>query len=139
MPIISRSTPLEVFLGRCSVNMLQIYSRTPMRKCDSMQSNFIDITFRHGCSPVNFLHIFRITFSKNTSGGLLLNQGKYNNMIWAKKISALLHINLCKLLFKNAFIVKKEKNKKKAVFILIQNRGTSASVPPSPAPTVLYL
>ena len=25
-----------------------------------------------GCSPVNLLHIFRIPFPKNTSGGLLL-------------------------------------------------------------------
>ena len=32
-----------------------------------MQSNFIKITFRHGCSPVNLLHIFRTLFLKNTS------------------------------------------------------------------------
>ena len=37
-----------------------------------MQSNFIEITLRHGCSPVNLLHIFRTPFPKNTSGGLLL-------------------------------------------------------------------
>ena len=29
-------------------------------------------SLRHGCSPVNLLHIFRTPFSKNTSGGLLL-------------------------------------------------------------------
>ena len=34
--------------------------------------NFIEITLRHGCSPVNLLHIFRTTFLKNTSEGLLL-------------------------------------------------------------------
>ena len=34
--------------------------------------NFIEITLRHGCSPVNLLHIFRTTFCKNTYGGLLL-------------------------------------------------------------------
>ena len=28
---------------------------------------------RHGCSPVNLLHIFRTPFPKNTSGGLLLS------------------------------------------------------------------
>ena len=36
------------------------------------QSNFIKIALRHGCSPVNLLHIFRTTFPKNTSGRLLL-------------------------------------------------------------------
>ena len=35
--------------------------------------NFIEITFQHGCSPVNLLHIFRTLFSINTSGGLLLS------------------------------------------------------------------
>ena len=46
-----------------------------MLKCDfnKLQSNFIEITLQHGCSPVDLLHIFRTTFPKNTSGGLLLN------------------------------------------------------------------
>ena len=35
--------------------------------------NFIEITLRHGSSPVNLLHIFRTYFSKNTPGWLLLN------------------------------------------------------------------
>ena len=34
--------------------------------------NFIEITRRYGCSPVTLLHIFRIFFTKNTSGWLLL-------------------------------------------------------------------
>ena len=34
--------------------------------------NFIEITPRHGCSPVNLLHIFRTPFLKNSSGRLLL-------------------------------------------------------------------
>ena len=34
--------------------------------------NFIEITLRHGCSPVNLLYIRRTTFPKNISGGLLL-------------------------------------------------------------------
>ena len=36
------------------------------------QSNFIEMALRHGYSPVNLLHIFRTSFSKNTSGRLLL-------------------------------------------------------------------
>ena len=43
----------------------------------------IEITLRHGRSPVNLLHIFRTTFMKNTSGWLLLNVintlGHYRN------------------------------------------------------------
>ena len=39
---------------------------------DALQSNFIEITLPHGCSPVNLLHIFRTPFLKNTSGRLLL-------------------------------------------------------------------
>ena len=34
--------------------------------------NFIEIALRHGCSPVNLLHICRTSFSKNAFGGLLL-------------------------------------------------------------------
>ena len=35
-----------------------------MGKCDliKLQSNFIEITLRRGCSPVNLLHIFKIPF-----------------------------------------------------------------------------
>ena len=38
-----------------------------------MTSMTSEITFRHGCSPLNLLRIFRIPFSKNTSGRLLLS------------------------------------------------------------------
>ena len=38
----------------------------------NLQSNFIEIALRLGCSPVNSLHIFRTPFPKNTSGELLL-------------------------------------------------------------------
>ena len=39
---------------------------------NSGAANFIEITLRHVCSPVNLLHIFRTFFPKNTSGELLL-------------------------------------------------------------------
>ena len=55
---------------RCSEKMQQIYSRTPMPK---LLCHFIEIALQHESSPVNLLHIFRTTFSKNTSGQLLLN------------------------------------------------------------------
>ena len=49
-----------------------------MPKCDSIKllCNFIEITLRHGCSPVNLLHISRTPFLKNTSEWLLLEHSK---------------------------------------------------------------
>ena len=38
-----------------------------------LQSNFIEISLQHGCSPLNLLHIFRTPLPKNTCGWLLLN------------------------------------------------------------------
>ena len=43
-----------------------------------MLCNFIEIALRHGCSPVNLLHVFKTLFSKNTSGWLLLNKSISN-------------------------------------------------------------
>ena len=46
-----------------------------MLKCDykMLLCNFIEIALRHGCSPVNVLHIFRTPYLKSTSEGLLLD------------------------------------------------------------------
>ena len=41
---------------KCSENMQQIYRRTPMPKYDF---NKVAKHIRHGCSPLNLLHIFR--------------------------------------------------------------------------------
>ena len=44
-----------------------------MPKCDFNNfSNFIEITLRLSCSPVNLLHIFRTPFTKNIFGRLLV-------------------------------------------------------------------
>ena len=71
----SRSSHLEVFLEK---GVLKICSKfTGEHTCRSvisikLQSNFIEITLRHGCSPVNLLHIFRTPFSRNNSRQLFL-------------------------------------------------------------------
>ena len=68
-----KQSPRCVLSKRCSKNMQQIYRGKLLLKCDlNLQSNFIEITLRHRCSPVNLLHIFKTPFSKNTSGWLLL-------------------------------------------------------------------
>ena len=45
-----------------------------------LQSNFIEIALRQGCSPVNLLHIFRTPFPRNTSEGLLLHSHESFNI-----------------------------------------------------------
>ena len=68
-----------VLRKRYSENMQQIYRRTPMPMCDLNKvalQYFIEITLRHGYSPVNFLIIFRTPFPKNTSWWLLLTFGR---------------------------------------------------------------
>ena len=50
--------------------MQQIYMRTRMPKRDFSKAAQ-KLTPRHGCSPANFLPIFRTTFPGNTSGGML--------------------------------------------------------------------
>ena len=71
----NKKHPLRGFLRRrCSENMQQIYRKHPCRSAIFIKflRNFNEIALRHGCSPENLLHIFRISFPKNTSGGLLL-------------------------------------------------------------------
>ena len=66
-----------VLVRSCSENIQQIYRRKPLPKCsfNKVASNFIKIAIQHGCTPGNFLHIFRTPFYKNTYGGLLLDGG----------------------------------------------------------------
>ena len=71
----SRSSPPEVFLRK---GVLKICSKfTVEHPCRSvipkeMQSNFIEITLWHVCSPVNLLQVFRTHFHKNTYEALLV-------------------------------------------------------------------
>ena len=67
--VIQEQPSTGVLRKSCSENIQQIYRRKPMPK---LLCNFIEITLRHACFPVNLLHIFRTPFSKNTAGWLLL-------------------------------------------------------------------
>ena len=54
--------------------ILKIYSSfTGEHPCVNVNCNFIEITFRRGCSPINLPCTFRTLFPKNTSRGLLLS------------------------------------------------------------------
>ena len=80
-----RSSHPEVFLSK---GVLKICSKfTGEHPCQSVISikllcNFIEITLRHGCSPVNLPHIFTIStrctapFPRNIFGWLLLERTK---------------------------------------------------------------
>ena len=65
----------SVLRKRCSENIQQIYKRAPMPKCDFDKVG-LQLYWNHTSawvfSAVNLLHIFKIPFSRNTSGWLLL-------------------------------------------------------------------
>ena len=75
-----RSSHPEVFLKKGVLKMCSKFTgEYPCRSVISikLQSNFIEIALRHGCFPVNLLHIFRTPFTKKTSGRLLLVSGSF--------------------------------------------------------------
>ena len=74
-----------------------VFSVKDVLKIDVLKWDFNKVAKQHECSPVNLLHIFRILFSKNTSGWLLsvfmfdfirelkllnLVEQRYNQKIW---------------------------------------------------------
>ena len=91
-----RSSSQEVFLGKV---VLKVCSKCtgehPCRSAISIKllCNFIEITFRHGCSPVNLLHIFRTPFLKNTSGWLLLTTESFWKSLVQRKLSLTQDLN----------------------------------------------
>ena len=70
-----RSSHPDVFLEKGVLKKCSKFTRGhPCRSAISIKflENFVEMALRHGCSPVNLLHIFRIPFPNNTSGRLLL-------------------------------------------------------------------
>ena len=60
----------EVFLKKGMLKICRKFTgENPCRSVISikLQSSFSEIVLRHGCPPVNFLHIFRTPFPKNMS------------------------------------------------------------------------
>ena len=73
--ILFRSSRSEVFLRKGVQKICSKFrGEHPCRSVISikLQSNIIEIALRHGCSPVNLLHIFRTPFLRNTSERILL-------------------------------------------------------------------
>ena len=85
-----RSNPPEVFLGKGVLKICNIFTgKHPCRSVISkLLCSLIEITLRHGCSPVNLLRIFKPLFYKNTYRGLLL----YCCHIWTDASSSYLEM-----------------------------------------------
>ena len=70
--------------------------------------NFIEIALRHGCSPVNLLHISRTPFPRNTSGWLLLEIGffkirKFDRLLFRFKFISSLPLEIRRKFLANHF------------------------------------
>ena len=66
-----RGSRPEVFLRTSVLEIYSKFTRENTRRSAisiKLQSSFIEITLRHGCSPVNLPYIFRTPFLKNASG-----------------------------------------------------------------------
>ena len=68
------------FNSSFSFSISQVGHDDIMKKNINFKTNkgthFIEITPRHGCSPVNLLHVFRTPFPRDTSEKLLLKSAK---------------------------------------------------------------
>ena len=67
----------EVFLGKGIMKICRKFTgEQPSRSAISIKLiwNFIEVALQHEGSPVNFPHIFKKPFPRNTSGWLLLAQ-----------------------------------------------------------------
>ena len=73
---------------------------------------FIEIIFRHGCSPINLRHIFRTFFLKSTCGWVLLDVSTTSNNLQKFVLFKFTLIGRWFQVFFNAF-----------VFIFISLRG----------------
>ena len=107
-----RSSHPEVFLGK---GVLIICGKfTGEHPCWSAIWIKLQITFRHGCSPVNLLHIFRTPFVKNTSRRLLLNVSDFNyfqnkTTVFPLKLLIFFQLNYLHVSYQNSLFAKSAK------------------------------
>ena len=86
-----------MFLAKDVLKILSKFTgKHPCRSVISIKllCNFIEITLRHGCSPVNLLHIFRTPFTKNTCRWLLFevqSHDPHDNYLKSIKSEAAIH------------------------------------------------
>ena len=87
-----RSSCPEVLLRKVVLKICRKFTREhPCRSVISIkwQSNIIEITLPHGCSPVNLLHIFRTPFPRTPLGGCFwLDEQLYTSPKFTKIVKA---------------------------------------------------
>ena len=75
-----------------------------------MLCNFIEITLRHVCSPVNLLHIFRTPFPKKNPYGCFCNSlmalVEISNAVFTEFIENVSNFPLLKSFWSASFLVK---------------------------------
>ena len=87
-------------------NLPEVFLRYVLKMCSKLQvcrsvisiklqSNFIEITRRYGCSPVNFLLISRTPFLKNTSEWLPLKVFKTFRILPGRLLNVFCTSDLC--------------------------------------------
>ena len=81
---IKKQSSIGVLTKRHSENKKWSYRKTPVPKCEVAMET--EIKLQHACSPVNFLHIFRTPFYKNTSGGMPLHIKIFKSRIINSKL-----------------------------------------------------
>ena len=87
--------PVKVTKRRFEYRQLG-YRRTHMPKCDAeVQSNFMEITLRHGFSAVNLLHIFRAPFPEK----LLLKISKSRRYFTCLTVGNVLYLRVLQFTF----------------------------------------
>ena len=96
---------IKLLCNFIEITLLHVCS--PVNLC-----SFIEITLLHGCSPVNLLHIFRTSFTKNTSGRLLLvnplqllSLDFHNHWFPSTSIKSFLRLHSCRNFVDSFFLV----------------------------------
>ena len=86
-----------VLIKRCSKICSKFTGEHPCQSVISikLQSNFIEIALRHGCSSIKLLQIFRTPFPRNTSGWVLLKLEACRGSPKWIKTNILLNIIMC--------------------------------------------
>ena len=113
----------KIRLRKCFLNIYSKFTRE--HPCQSVISvtllcSFIKVTYRHRCSPINLLYIFRAPVLKNISGWLLLKFSEVQLVKSYLEIQPL--IPVITVLLAPPYINKKKNYEIQYFFLLVGNQ-----------------